>query len=62
MNTLSILACGNSHRYKAVRPPTCNNGHPCRRCVAKWDQAQREKAPLPNRSRIQRVPMTVCRG
>jgi hypothetical protein len=58
----TVLACGNTHRYRAIRPPTCNNGQPCRRCVQKWEQAQKPKAPLPNKSRIHVIPQAQAKG
>lgn len=31
--------CRHADRYKAVFPPRCGKGTPCKVCAAKWEKA-----------------------
>lgn len=37
------LMCGNTHRYRALKPPTCG----CTRCEKKWEQAEQSRNARP---------------
>lgn len=39
-----LEACSHANRYQGLRPPRCNGGDPCKRCLAKYKEVQEVKA------------------
>lgn len=37
-----MIKCRYADKYKAIFPPRCNKGDPCRTCQAKWANAAAE--------------------
>jgi hypothetical protein len=32
-----MMKCSYADEYKAIQPPRCNGGKPCKACKAKWE-------------------------
>lgn len=39
-----MLKCKYADAYKAIRPPTCDNGRGCEACRIKWEGKNRARA------------------
>lgn len=44
-----MLKCKQANEYKALEPPTCNNGRGCETCNQKWISISRAKARMRER-------------
>ena len=38
-----MLVCKSAGKYKGIRAPKCNDGHPCQSCLAKYTEVQSAK-------------------
>lgn len=39
------VKCKGADKYKGVKPPRCNGGHPCQTCIAKYQQRHPDQSP-----------------